>query len=827
MCQSTRSYKDALGLSWGVFFVCALLFLLVSCDNVAQSPEKKAEHYSRLSQELYQKAIKEYQRAFAKSPHPQELLFELGRLYFQHADYEKALGVLGPLDSVAATRLMAFCYYELGQYTDALTIFNKLGDTGDEEYFYYYALTCEQQNLYDQALKIYERIKSSGYRARVAERVGRISALAKKTTVQNLDPRIQQVINKSPASDQYPQAGAVILLADEDMVVNEDNTTEYVQHFLIKVLNERGKHLGEIEVGYDSTYEKVDIDFARTIKPDGEVVSAGAKHIRDVSRYLNFPLYSNARVRIISMPEVSSGAFIEYQIRLKRGKMVSNDKFFTQYMLQSNEPIQQARFTVQLPRGRVLHQKILNAEFNPAHIHLEPIVARQGRRDVYTWEFKDIPQIIPEPGMPPLAEITPVILLSTFDGWPEIYQWWWELAQDKIEATPEIKKKVEALTAGKTTLREKVQAIYNFCARDIRYVAIEYGLAGYEPHKAGEIFANKYGDCKDKTILLITMLREIGVIDLPSINQKEKVNNAYPVLIGTKGLIPTQNDFPTLSFNHCITAVDMDGELIFVDPTAEAVLFGDLPGGDQGRRVFVFYDDRGELKSTPVFPAENNQALTTTKFHFDEQENITATRTVRTLGTFDQAQRYRLRYTMPLLIEEGIKERIQALIPASRLLDYEVKNLENMVEEIELSYRFTGSDFLIMSGEGLRVVPQLARVDLTLASKDRRQYPIDFNIPSIDEDVLEIQLPKHYRVKSLPTPIVQETPWFDYAATYDYHEDTLIYKEKTTNKGIRLETKDYASYKSILEKLSKDVRYCVILETVRAGETTKKNGPKR
>src|SRR3989338_6448428 len=123
--------------------------------------------------------------------------------------------------------------------------------------------------------------------------------------------------------------------------------------------------------------------------------------------------------------------------------------------------------------------------------------------------------------MPPMTEIPPAISLSTFTDWDGIYKWWWQLASDKIEATEDIKSKVAELTKDMTALREKVRAIYNYCARNIRYVAIAYGQAGYEPHRASEIFSNKYGDCKDQVILLISMLKEAGI-------------KAYPVLIGTR-----------------------------------------------------------------------------------------------------------------------------------------------------------------------------------------------------------------------------------------------------------------------------------------------------
>ena len=78
-------------------------------------------------------------------------------------------------------------------------------------------------------------------------------------------------------------------------------------------------------------------------------------------------------------------------------------------------------------------------------------------------------------------------------------------------ASEPIKQEVSVLTAGKTAQLQKMQAIAAFVQHDIRYVAIELGIGGWQPHAAPDVFSHRYGDCKDKATLMRTMLREIGV----------------------------------------------------------------------------------------------------------------------------------------------------------------------------------------------------------------------------------------------------------------------------------------------------------------------------
>ncbi|MDP8267005.1 MAG: DUF3857 domain-containing protein [Candidatus Aceula meridiana] len=787
-----------------IIFSFVVLFLC-SCQSKEDpsskgSPVENANVFSQMSDEFYQKAIDGYRLALETQPASKDkIYYQLGKLYYENGKYELAIENLIKSGQDEAKKLLAIAYYKSGNYTDALTVFEKVGEQQDSEYLFYYAATCEIHNLHTEAIKLYNKITPGEFQERAKDRIQKINALKENTNLDGIDPKIKELIVNSPTQEDFPQAGAIVLYLKEKVEVNDDNTIEYTEHYLIKILNERGKGSGEVQASYDSTYEKVEVELARTIKPDGQVISVGDKHIRDVSKYLNFPLYSNARVKIISMPEVSIGSFLEYKIRGSRSKMIAEDKFRSTYFLESDNPIQHAEFSIVLPQGQKLHQRNLNEEFNDKEVSLAPEVETLNGKTTYSWKFENVDQIIPEPKMPPISESTPIVVLTTFNSWDEIYSWWWPLAKEKIKANQDMRDKIAEMTDERMSLKQKAKEIYNFCAKDIRYVGIEYGAAGYEPHFATEIFANKYGDCKDQSILLIAMLKEAGV-------------TAYPVLIGTRGVPKIQEDFPTLMFNHCIAVAEIDGEYIFMDPTGETVLFGDLPAGDQGRKVFTCLKDKPQLMDIPKFSAIQNTINQKTVLSFQENEEIAATREVRASGIFDQAQRGWLRYTMPILVKQKLQQRIQEIIPGSKLLDYKIKNLEQMKDNIVLSYNFEGSDFFIKAGPSMRVIPQLGSIGLSTVSKPNRRYPIDFSVPYKSVSVFEIDLSKSYRIKSLPQPVVSNNDWFVFENTYEKVGNKIIFTQRNTIKKERIEASDYLAYKILLEKLSKDIRQSIILE---------------
>lgn len=749
----------------------------------------------------YQHSAEIYKTLIAKNKDLDLLHFELGRLYYFHGEFGRAQGELKKSNLIQASKLLAISSYRLGNFTDALDVFSK-NNISDDEYLYYYGLTCEKLNLFDKALDIYKKIKTNKYRLEALDRINIIEKQVNPANISKIDPEVYKIIQSAPLDEAYPEAGALILRCDEKAEITPQNTQVSDEHFIIKILNERGKeNFSETHIEYDSTYEKVELEYARTIKPDGRVVDIGSRHIRDVSKYLNFPLYSNVRVYIISFPEITEGACIEYKLKIYRNQLITKKDFVINYPVQSSEPIIAANFTVSVPQGRTLHLKNLNEKYNNFNADLKPKIGQVNGRLVYSWQFKDIPQIIPEPNMPSNVDINPAIIMSTFSSWADIFKWWMGLAEDKIKADKSIEDKINELTNKLSAPEDKIRAIYNFCAKEIRYVAVEYGQAGYEPHKAEDVFKNKYGDCKDQAILLVTMLRKCGF-------------PAWPVLISTKDYYNMDKDFPSMLFNHCIAAVSLKDKLIFLDPTMQTCSFDDLPAGDQNRQVLVFKEDKYEIQLTPLYPAGHNLLKQKLNIKINSDETIAAKKEIFTYGMYDQAQRYWLLFTPPQLIEEKLKERAQEVSIGAKLGKYEIKNLENLNIPVILSYAFSGPEYLTLAGN-LRVMPQLASVDTSIVAKDKRNFPIDFEILNEKETIIEYEIPHNFSIKYMPENVTEDTPWIKFIVEYSRNDNKLIFRQRQELKNNVIEVEDYPVFKAFFDKLARQIKQRVILEKVK------------
>lgn len=767
------------------FINTALLILFLGCspslDSVSRSYEKLFSYYnSRLK----------------RDPANLNLRIEFAEICYRFKEYEKIKELLKGQDEFQSKMILARALTRLKEHTKALSVFEEIEkDLVSPEAFYLYGLVLEEKNLYPKAVKIYRKVNPP-FRRLAKSRLKEI-----KTKIGGDIP--EYIINLSREADNFlnelRDEGAVILSVEERTEITPKNTVVSDVHIIEKVLQERGKNLAEVEVGYDSTYERVELEFARTISPQGQIVYAGKESIRDVSKYLNFPLYSNARAFIISMPAVDVGTIIEYKVKIYSSKLIDEKNFTFTYRLREKYPVYKARFNLVVPENKGIRFKFFNEDF-AKDVNLNPEFKKIKGSKIYAWKFKEILPIIPEENMPPLSLVNPAILITSFESWEEICRWWDALYKDKLKLNQEAKDFLQDLIKGINEDYEKAKKIYEYVAKNIRYVAVEYGESGHEPHYANEVFLNKYGDCKDQAIFLVSLLNEAGL-------------KSFPVLIPTQRVYPIAEEFPSVNFNHAICAVKLGDTFIFMDPTSETTSFGDLPVSDQDRTVLVFLEEGYKILKTPQI--KNSKIIYDMDIEIDDQENIFVKRKVAAEGVYASYQRWYFKYTHPLRIKENIEQKMTEISPFSNLIDYKIKNVDNFDAMPELEYEFRGEKFL-NPAKNLRVIPSLNSINIgySLVAKGERNFPVDFQDFFTKEAKIKIKLPSSLKVKYLPDNAAMDTDWFFFKLFYKYdlQNNTLIFLQKFTVKQRIIPREEYEKFKKSLKEVFYLLREEIILE---------------
>ena len=774
--------------------ILAFLIFLSAC--------KKEVNLDEFSRE-FESISSSFENKLKNNPDDFKLRIKLGQFYYKVKSYQKAKEILTDIEDRKCRILLAKTLARLKEFDYAIELFeqikieepDKAYPEADSEYFYLYGYVLENKNLFPRAKEVYSKVKGR-FKKDADERI----ALIELKIEQSFPSYIAKVVEEAKIflKDLEDEA-AIVYFVDENIEITTENTSVVTVHVLEQVLKERGKSLAEIEIGYDSTYERVELEFARSISEDGKIVYAGKETIRDVSKYLNFPLYSNSRAFIVSTPLVDVGSFIEYKLKIYSSKLVDEDDFTFLYRLKEQYPIFKSKFKLITPREREAHIKFFNQDYAGSH-SLKPVQRIEEGKNVYLWKFESVKPLIPEYNMPPVSRVNPAVLISSFSSWDDIYNWWQSLFKDKLNLDKEIKQFTQSLIKDAKDDFEKAKKIYEFCAKNIRYVAVEYGESGHEPHYAKEVFINRYGDCKDQAILLVAMLREAGL-------------KAYPVLIPTRGTYPIDKEFPSLNFNHAICVLELDGNLTFMDPTAETTSFLDIPLSDQDRPVMIFYDDGFRIVDTPEL--KENAVQYKMKILLNDEESATVERNVTTKGFYTSGHRWYLKYTHPLKIKEDIQKKIVEISSFSRLLDYKIENVDDFDLAPLLSYDFVTEKLLNPAGN-LRIIPGLdeIRLDYDLIGKEDRDFPIDFDGIYSKEAEITIVLPESLKVKYLPQDINLETPWFRFKYGFKAEKNKIISSQNFEVRRRFVKNEEYKEFKKSLEKVFYLLREQIILERI-------------
>jgi tetratricopeptide (TPR) repeat protein len=776
-----------------------------SPSRETKAPLLQGEEYRSKSVDFFKKSVEAFKTALKDPQTELEAHRNLAEISFQLGDYPEAISHwqkflrMDP-ENEKALKQLGIAYEKNNDLQQALFILKRCRKINeqDPEIEFHLGSVNEKQYLFDEAIKHFQNVidlEPKGILAeRAHERLAIIDSHSSRKTYESIaDEEVKNLVRTAPGSKEYPDAGAVVLLDEEVYIVNPDNTKTTTFHALIKILNDRGKHFGEVQIGYDSSYQTVTVDLARTIKTDGTLIQAGTKAMRDLAPWGGFPLYSNAKAKIISMPEVMPGAFIEYKATVKSTKLLNEDDFNIGKGLRFHEPHILQRLILSVPKERNININYVRLENG------KPRVEKKEGRKIYTWEVKNQPEIISEPRMPPWADIIPIIQVSSFEDWKELADWFKELAKGQYTPTEAMKEKIISLTESVSTPTEKVRNLFHYVAAEIRYVGLEYGTSGYKPHKASEIFENKYGDCKDQSILLATMIRQLGI-------------PAHLVLIATRSSGKVQLDIPMLQFNHCIVTAEVEGKRYWMDPTADTCTFGDIPQAIQDRNSLVMFDDEGRFIKTPLLPPERSTTIKEVELVLVSDGSIKGNSRTTTSGE-DSMHYRRMKFTKPIKRKHHLERLVNGAYPGGKLLDYQFSDLDDLNVPVSLRMEYSGPSFLKKAGNLGIIEPPGIGMGAGLVSLEERQYPISFPGLWQDENQVVIVLPDNYTVYYLPEEVRLDClPYFTYHLKYDFQDGKIRYTEKTKLKKRDIPVDDYTRYKEFRETVARETDKFIILK---------------
>ena len=618
-----------------------------------------------------------------------------------------------------------------------------------------------------------------------------------------LDPDVEYIIANAPDASDYPDADTLVLFNHFSHDILPTGQSRYTTHQVVKILTERGiQKYGDIAIPYQPTAQNIGVNRARTITADGTVLYPPDEAFNDATPpgLLSQNLYSDAMWKVISMVGLAPGVCVEYQVTLE-DKVPGGETWITGgYNFQSTEVTLETSYALQIPKMWNLQWKIANDPLNTSAQSPE-VSYTENNTVVYIWRYGETPALAIEEGMPHINDIAPRLRYSSIADWNDVYLWYKELAKGRYTPDAKIKEKVQQLTQDLATEEAKIRAIYHFVATKIRYVGIELGQSAYQPSSATEVFQVQYGDCKDKTTLLISMLDLVGI-------------KVYPVMMSMAPYERIDTALPALNqFNHMIAAIPTGSDTyIWLDPTSATCSYGDLPYNTQGRTGFLISDTHGKFVETPVFPPESNRLVSTTDLTLNNQGTVEGTLHIQTSGQYNLNTRWAYQQIQPRAVKDTLATELSQQFPGIRIIWHEMSDLNELDVPVEIRLGFRVENYATpLSNNMLMPLPidEFAEYAEAFAN-DQRVYSLDFGYPTQVEKTIRIQIPDGWSA-ALPEDSHHTIESAEFTRQYRQVENVITYRLMFTLKNKILPAVAYPAAKLLFTSLASEDKSHLLL----------------
>ena len=605
------------------------------------------------------------------------------------------------------------------------------------------------------------------------------------------------VLKASPEATTalYSGESYVINRIDQIYSENADGTGWRQRTFAVKVQSDAAlRELGVVAIPFASASEHLEFAYVRVRKPDGSVVDTPLTGAIEQPEKVTVeaPFYSDLKEEQLPVKSLRVGDTLEWQVRVVKTKAEAPGQFWgDNSFLAEGAVVLEESIELRVPVATTV-----NVWTNPK-LDVKPKETVSGEQRVIRWETAALKPTIGKEADAAKAlkkktiltadeEVDaeqgklPSVAWTTFKSWEAVGAWYRALEGDRFAPDDAVKAKVAEVTAGKTTEEEKVRAVYGYVSSQIRYIGVAFGVGRYQPHRAGDVLDNQYGDCKDKHTLLASMLTVLGL-------------DADAVLIGAgvrfNKAVPSPN-----AFNHLITRVKVGGQEVWLDSTEEVAPYRMMYAVIRDKQALVIPDKgAATIERTPSDPPFASFQNWVAKGVLDDKGVSDSHISLEMRGDGELAVRAGVRQVAPAQYEEFMQQLARSIGYAGTTSHADIGRPEDTAAPFAIKFdyhREQAGDW-----DNLRIIPQLPPAGLPIV--DEKEPPvqaIDLGWPRTETSSAQMKLPPGWGVE-LPEAIHQKTAFATYDLTYKFADGTLDTETRLVVLQRKVPAADWKAYK--------------------------------
>jgi len=607
---------------------------------------------------------------------------------------------------------------------------------------------------------------------------------------------------KTPTPAYIKDAASVVLFDEYLETVDAQGRAVEREREAIRILKPQGRGTF-CEVSHDVD-EKINYFREWTIAADQKQFQAQDTDFADVGDN-NIPtMLSTSKTRVVHPPAADVGATIVCESEELLAPYLQE----TDWRIQSSVPVVFQALEVDLPAGRA-HSEAWH-KFTP----VKPVEVAPNH---WRWEIKDMPaldlrEVKSHPAWAALAARMSVQWGdAAVDGkdnqWRAIGQWTTKLEEHRPDPSPEITAQTQSLIAGAPDFYTKLSRITEYIQKNVRYFIVERGIGGYRANHAADIFRNRYGDCKDKTTLLISMLQAAGI------------QAFYLQVDSHRGVVDPED--PSIYGNHMITAIELpagvqDPRLMAVaktsngkrylifDPTDERTPVGNLPPEEQGGYGILAAGLGSQIIAFPVLDPDANGSELKGAFTLSADGVLTGSIDTSHVGPVGADLRSLLKYKDEKERREWFEKSIAATLPGVTLDAFSFTQPSALDKPLELHFKVTARQYAHQAGSLLLVRPRVVGSYTRLFDDKPRIYPIDLGATGHWRDSFDIAIPAGYVVDETPDPVNIDLDFASYHSTTTAKGNLLHYERQYVVRQVEIPPAKAADFRRLQSAILSD-----------------------
>jgi tetratricopeptide (TPR) repeat protein len=587
----------------------------------------------------------------------------------------------------------------------------------------------------------------------------------------------------------------------------------------VRVQSEAGvQQWGQIQFGYNSANERVEIAYVRVIKADGSVVKAGEDAVQDLSAPIEqqAPVYTDFRQKHITVPGLRPGETLEYDIATIIHTALAPGQFWADYQFDKTDINLDEEVDIDVPATRQIKVKNKSG--------MDPKITEASGRRLYHWTNshleRDDDQKEKDKDKKKKKHTEedqfPDIQVTSFTSWEQIGLWYADLEKDRRAPSPEVRAKAEELTKGLTNELDKVQALYDFVSKNFRYVSLSLGVGRYQPHASGDVLHNQYGDCKDKHTLLASLLEAEGL-------------HANSVLINSSRKLDPDVPSPS-QFDHVITMLPMgsgkDAQEVWMDTTAEVAPFRLLAYTLRKKQALVVPPAGTGAPHLEETPADTPMPDTEVA-EVDGKINEIGKLEVHVHYTFRGDEELMLRSIFRRVPEAQWQRVIESVNSGigGDITNLKVSDPAAIREPFTMSYDVSKPNYLDWSKKKSELILPLCQFNLPDfgngddSDNNSDSEPLKLGPKAEYVYKIKLEVPEKYKVHA-PIPLTVERDYSDYDATYTLEGRTFSASRTLTVTKDELPNARTEDYQAFRRAVTSDLGQVLSLESTVAGTPT-------